>query len=71
MRASEFHAAVQRLAFTGLIEQESRKPRGKPVEEFLFYGVPYAFRGGGRAGDVCGTIPTPQLAFEIRDIAYE
>lgn len=43
LSASEFHAAVRRLAESGLIERESRKPHGKPVEEFLFHGVPYIF----------------------------
>jgi hypothetical protein len=43
MSASEFHAAVKRLAVSGLIDQESRKPHCKPTEEFLFHGVPYIF----------------------------
>lgn len=43
MSASEFHAAVGRLAASGLIDKESRKPHSKPTEEFLFHGAPYIF----------------------------
>ncbi len=43
MSASEFHAAVGRLALSGLVDSDSRKPYRKPVEEFLFHGVPYVF----------------------------
>lgn len=60
MSASEFHAAVQRLAFVGLIEPESRKPRGKPVEEYLFHGVPYAFPA--RQGAPTRGVPTSHSA---------
>ncbi len=64
MSASEFHAAVQRLAHAGLIEQESRKPRGKPVEEFLFHGVPYAFPA--TQGAPTRGVPTSHLAAPLK-----
>lgn len=60
MTASEFHAAVLRLAQAGLIEQESRKVRGKPVEEFLSHGVPYAFPA--RQGPPTRGVPTSHMA---------
>ena len=43
MSVSEFHAAVKRLVVAGLICAENRKPKGKAVEDFLVYGVPYIF----------------------------
>ena len=66
MSASEFHAAVKRLAHAGLIDQESRKPRRKPVEEFLFHGVPYAYpakRGAPTRG-----IPTSHMAAPLNSL---
>ncbi|MEX1117474.1 MAG: hypothetical protein WEB60_01645 [Terrimicrobiaceae bacterium] len=60
MSASEFHGAVQRLAHAGLIEQDSRTSRGRPVEEFLFYGVPYAFPA--RQGAPTRGVPTSHMA---------
>ena len=64
MSAAEFHAAVQRLAHAGLIEQESRKPRGKPVEEFLFHGVPYAFPA--TQGAPTRGVPTSHMAAPLK-----
>lgn len=60
MSASEFHAAVMRLAQAGLIEKESRKVCGKPVEEFLFHGVPYVFPA--RQGPPTRGVPTSHMA---------
>src|SRR5438270_11271516 len=65
--ASEIHAAVKRCINAGLIGRESRKPLLKPVEEFLLYGVPYAFPA--RHGPLARGVPTahaaPPLASQI------
>jgi hypothetical protein len=66
MSASEFHAAVQRLSHAGLIEKENRKPRGKPVEEFLFHGVPYTFPA--RRGAPTRGVPTSHLAAPLNGL---
>lgn len=66
MSVSEFHAAVRRLALAGLIEQESRKPHGKPVEEFLFHGVPYVFPA--RQGAPTRGVPTSHSAAPLNTL---
>lgn len=43
MSASECHSAVHRLAAAGLVALETRRPRIKAVEDFLFSGVRYVF----------------------------
>ncbi len=43
MSASECHAAVQRLGAAGLVALETRRPRAKAVEDFLFAGLRYVF----------------------------
>jgi hypothetical protein len=43
MSASEVHASVQRSTIAGLIHPESRLPMRRPLEEYLFHGVRYAF----------------------------
>ena len=69
MSASEFHAAVQRLTQAGLLEKESRKIRRKPVEEFLFHGVPYAFPA--RQGPPTRGVPTSHMAAPLNALVAD
>jgi DNA-binding Lrp family transcriptional regulator len=41
--ASEIHAAVRRGINAGLIDEKTRSPRRKPLEEHLIHVVRYAF----------------------------
>ena len=43
MSASEFHAAVQRLGHSGLVELKERRIRQGAVREFLIHGLRYVF----------------------------
>jgi hypothetical protein len=43
MSASEFHAAVQRLGHSGLVEPKERRIRQGAVREFLIHGLRYVF----------------------------
>jgi hypothetical protein len=43
MSASEFHAAVQRLGHSGLVEPKERRIRHGAVREFLIHGMRYVF----------------------------
>jgi hypothetical protein len=43
MSASEFHAAVQRLGQSGLVEPKERRIRQGAVREFLIHGLRYVF----------------------------
>ena len=67
MSASEIHAAVRRCAEAGLIHLGSKKPLRQPVEEYLLYGVRYAFPA--KRGPVARGVPTayaaPPLAGQI------
>ena len=67
MSASEVHAAVRRCAEAGLVDPDSRKPIRRAVEEYLIYGVRYAFPG--KRGSLARGIPTayaaPPLAGQI------
>src|SRR5437667_991617 len=56
MSASEIHSSVRRGAAAGLIDLKSRKPLRKPLEDYLLYGVRYAFPA--KRGPVTRVIPT-------------
>lgn len=64
--ASEVHAAVRRGVKAGLIAGESRIPRRKPLEEYLLYGVPYAFPA--EHGYVARGMPTAQAAPPLNQV---
>jgi DNA-binding Lrp family transcriptional regulator len=57
---SEIHAAVRRGADAGLIDPESRLPLRRPLEDYLLYGVRYAFPA--KPGPVTRGIPTAYAA---------
>ena|SRR5437867_8667741 len=60
MSASEIHSSVRRGAAAGLIDAKSRRPLRKPLEEYLLYGVRYAFPA--KRGPVTRGIPTSYAA---------
>jgi hypothetical protein len=60
MSASEIHASVNRGAVAGLLDPSSRMPLRKPLEEYLLYGVRYAFPA--KRGPVTRGIPTSYAA---------
>ena len=66
MSASEFHAAVHRLTEAGLVDPESRKPKARAVEEFLFQGVRYVFPA--KRGPVSRGLPTSYAAPPLIDL---
>ena len=60
MSASEVHASVKRGTAAGLIDANSRRPLRKPLEEYLLYGVRYAFPA--KRGPIARGIPTSYAA---------
>jgi hypothetical protein len=66
MSASEFHAAVHRLAEAGLVDPESRKPKARAVQEFLLQGVRYVFPA--KRGPVSRGLPTSYAAPPLVDL---
>lgn len=60
MSASEIHGSVNRGAAAGVIDPRSRVPLRKPLEEYLLYGVRYAFPA--KRGPVTRGIPTSYAA---------
>jgi hypothetical protein len=58
--ASEIHASVRRSVAAGLIAVGSKLPLRKPLQEFLLYGVRYAFPA--REGPLARGIPTAHAA---------
>jgi hypothetical protein len=60
MSASEFHAAVQRLGGSGLVNPADRTIRVKPVLDFLFSGVRYVFPSS--PGSISQGMPTSYAA---------
>ena len=68
MSASEIHSSVRRGAVAGLIDPKSRMPLRKPLEEYLLFGVRYAFPA--KRGPITRGIPTsyaaPTLAEHFR-----
>jgi Winged helix-turn-helix DNA-binding len=58
--ASEIHAAVRRGIEAGLIDQLSRLPMRKPLEDYLIHGVRYAFPA--KPGRLARGIPTAHAA---------
>ena len=65
--ASEVHASVQRGILAGLIDPLTRIPLRKPLEDYLLYGVRYAFPA--LPGPIVRGMPTayaaPPLAEKI------
>ncbi len=60
MSASEVHAAVHRMIDAGLVDPESRLPRLIPLQQYLLYGVKYAFPP--KRGALTRGIPTSYAA---------
>jgi hypothetical protein len=58
--ASEIHASVRRGIAAGLIAAESKLPMRKPLQEFLLYGVRYAFPA--KEGSLARGMPTAHAA---------
>lgn len=69
LSASEIHAALNRLAASRLLADESdgRRPLLQPVEEFLLHGVKYAFppKRGEVTRGVATSYAAPPLARQI------
>jgi DNA-binding Lrp family transcriptional regulator len=63
--ASEVHAAIRRCVEAGLIEPSSKTPLRKPVEEYLIYGVRYAFPA--KRGPLSRGVPTAHAAPPLVD----
>jgi hypothetical protein len=53
---SEVHAAVRRCIDAGLVDEATRRPLIKPLEEYLLHGVRYAFPA--KPGPVARGLPT-------------
>jgi hypothetical protein len=68
MSASEVHASVKRSIRAGLIQPQSRLPMRKPLEEFLFYGVPYVYPAisGGVVRGIATAYAAPPLVDMIQ-----
>lgn len=60
MSASEIHSSVRRGAVAGLLDPKSRMPLRKPLEEYLLFGVRYAFPA--KRGPITRGIPTSYAA---------
>ncbi len=60
MSASEIHSSVRRGAAAGLIDEKSRVPLRRPLEEYLLFGVRYAFPA--KRGSITRGIPTSYAA---------
>ena len=60
MSASEIHSSVRRGAAAGVIDAKSRRPLRKSLEEYLLYGVRYAFPA--KRGPITRGIPTSYAA---------
>lgn len=60
MSASEIHSSVRRGAVAGIIDPKSRVPLRRPLEEYLLFGVRYAFPA--KRGPVTRGIPTSYAA---------
>ena len=58
--ASEIHAAVRRCVVAGLIHPESKRPLRRPVEDYLLFGVRYAFPA--KPGPIAAGVPTAYAA---------
>ena len=67
MSSSEIHAAMKRAYSAGLMRDkgDTIMPDAKNLEEFIVYGVKYAF--AAERGDVCMGIPTSYAAKPLCD----
>jgi len=66
MSASEVHASIHRSIKAGLVDSQTRLPMGKPFEEYLFFGVPYAFPAENSM--VVRGVPTAYAAPPLSDM---
>ncbi len=72
MSSSEIHAAMKRASSAGLMidKGEAMMPDAKNLEEFIVYGVKYAF--APERGEICVGIPTSYAAKPLCDrIIYD
>ena len=72
MSSSEIHAAMKRAHNAGLMmdKGETLMPDAKNLEEFIVYGVKYAF--APERGDICIGMPTSYAAKPLCDrVAYD
>ena len=58
--ASEIHAAVRRSIAAGLLDEASRTPLRKPLQDYLLHGVRYAFPA--KPGPLVRGTPTAHAA---------
>ncbi|MEO6054175.1 MAG: hypothetical protein ABIP97_09200 [Chthoniobacterales bacterium] len=65
MSASEVHSSVKRSTRAGLIHPKTFRPLRKPLEDYVLYGVPYAFPGV--PGPVVRGMPTSYAATPLRE----
>ncbi len=67
MSSSEIHAAMKRAYCAGLMvdKGETIMPDAKNLEEFIVYGLKYAF--AAERGDICMGIPTSYAAKPLCD----
>lgn len=67
MSSSEIHAAMKRAYNAGLMldKGETIMPDAKNLEEFIIYGLKYAF--AAERGDICMGIPTSYAAKPLCD----
>jgi hypothetical protein len=67
MSSSEIHAAMKRAYSAGLMldKGETIMPDAKNLEEFIIYGLKYAF--AAERGDICIGIPTSYAAKPLCD----
>ena len=72
MSSSEIHAAMKRASSAGLMvdKGEAMMPDAKNLEEFIVYGVKYAF--APERGEICVGVPTSYAAKPLCDrIIYD
>jgi hypothetical protein len=60
MSASEVHGGCSRLIEARLLDPETRRPRRRALQEFLRFGVPYAFPA--QLGELTRGVPTAWAA---------
>jgi DNA-binding Lrp family transcriptional regulator len=65
MSASEVHSGVKRLDYAGLVRGRSLEVNRAALQDFVGYGVPYAFPA--RPGEVTRGIPTAWAGPALRD----
>lgn len=73
MSASEVHAAVKRCTESGLYNPDTRQPRFKALQEFLFHGLRYVFpaQPGGPVQGLPTSFAAPPLSRKLRFDPHE